>query len=35
MGATFIFAITLAKCRPILITLSLLYSQIHCWGRWY
>jgi len=23
------------KCKPILIILSLLYSHIYCWGRWY
>ena len=23
------------KCRPISIILSLLYSQIYCWGRWH
>jgi len=36
-GATFIFAIpgNFGKFRPILIILSLLYSQIYYWERWY
>ena len=34
-GATFIVCNNFGKCRPILIILSLLYSQIYCWGGWY
>jgi len=31
----FYFCNNFGRCRPFLIILSLLYSQIYCWGRWY
>ena len=34
-GCHFYFCNNFGKCRPSLILLSLLYSQIYCWGRWY
>jgi len=34
-GYHFYFCNNFGKCRPILIILLLLYSQIYCWGRWY
>ena len=34
-GCNFYFCNNFGKFRPILIILSLLYSQIYCWGRWY
>jgi len=33
-GCHFYFCNNFGRCRPILIILSLLYSQIYCWGRW-
>ena len=34
-GCHFSFCNNFGKCRPILIILSLLYSQFYCWGRLY
>jgi len=34
-GCRFYFCNNFGKCRPILIILSLLYSQIYCGWRWY